>query len=109
MAKPNDSGSERIAPPISELEIMEERTGDNIARLAVKINERGDLVLEGYDAGPAVVKWVGDYDYEYWRTVPLDYKDSVLLWLVKERFSSDLEYSEWLDEKGIPNKYENWV
>lgn len=48
-------------------------------------------------------------EYEYWRTVPVGYKDSVLLWLVKERFSSDLEYSKWLEEKGIASKLENWV
>ena len=65
--------------------------------------------MEGHDLGPKVAEVWPDNEYEYWRIVPIDYKDTVLLWFIKERFSSDLEFREWLDEKGIPNEFANWT
>ena len=67
-------------------------------------------MLEGHDLGPAVRRfWLADEEYEYWRTVSAQYKDPVLVWLMKERFSDFSEFTAWLDEKSIPSEFANWV
>lgn len=66
------------------------------------IRENGDLVLEGCDNGETVREFWGDFDYEYWITIKADYKDTVLLHLIKEKFDSETAFKKWLDEKNIP-------
>ena len=36
-------------------------------------------------------------------------KDTILLWLIKERFDTDSAFADWLDEKGIPSELMSWV
>lgn len=66
------------------------------------IRENGDLVLEGCDNGEMVREIWGDFDYEYWITVKADYKDTILLHLIQEKFDSESKFKEWLKEKNIP-------
>ncbi len=79
------------------------------AWLDAKIDDKGKLVLEGYDAGETSKKFWGDEDYEYWLTVDKQYKDSILLLLIKEKFTSDSKFKQWLEEKGIPSEFYSWV
>ena len=44
----------------------------------------------------------GDFDYEYWITIKEDYKDTMLLHLLKEKFDNQDALKEWLKEKNIP-------
>ena len=97
------------ASPIRQLTIKDEREGRDVRHLGIKIGDDGSLVLEGHDLGSTVAKFWPDDEYEYWLTVPANYRDTVLLWLIKERFSSDVEFREWLDEKGIPHEFANWT
>ena len=94
---------------IHEIALREERTKEDFSTLVAKIEENGDLMLEGYDLGESPKKFWGDSDYEYWRTVEKKYKDTILLWLIKERFNSDSDFSDWLEEKGIPSKFMSWI
>ena len=80
-----------------------------VSSLTAYLKEDGDLVLEGYDLGKSVEKHWGDTDYEYWRTVKNEHVPKVLLELIKERFDSDGKFHEWLDSKGIPNKFDSWI
>lgn len=73
--------------------------------LEAKISENGDLVLEGQDLGRLVQETWGDEDYEYWLTVAGEYKDTVLLYLLKERFESETAFREWLKEREIPHRF----
>jgi hypothetical protein len=94
---------------IREIVMSEVRTEKDYSKLIAKIDDDGDLVLEGYDVGETPKKYWGDSDYEYWLTVNKDYKDTILLWLIKERFEDDSHFKDWLDEKGIPSKFDSWV
>ena len=83
--------------------------GGDVRVLEAYVAKNGDLVLEGQDLGPKVEEIWGDTDYEYWRTVPAKHVPKVLLQLIKDRFTSDLDFHAWLESKGIPNKFENYV
>ena len=77
--------------------------------LDAMINDDGDLVLEGCDNGESVRQFWGDFDYEYWVTVNRDYKDTVLLHLIQEKFESETKFQEWLKEKDIPCEFSSYV
>ena len=88
--------------PIKELVIYDDKTADGYNVLTAKIGDNGDLILEGIDAGKDVEKFFGDSDYEYWLTMSKDFKETLLLHLIKERFSSVHDLKAWLEEKEIP-------
>lgn len=88
--------------PIKELVMYEDRTSDGYHVLTARINDHDDLTLEGVDADKDTEKFFGDSDYEYWLTVPKDFKETILLHLIKERFSSVHDLKAWLEEKDIP-------
>jgi hypothetical protein len=94
---------------IKEITLTEYKTEDVSVQLVAKIDEEENLVLEGYDIGKSVKEFWGDSDYQYWVRVARDYKDTVLLWLIKERFTTSSEFRQWLDGKGIPNTFESWT
>ena len=75
----------------------------------MRIEGPGDLVLDGADAGPAVEEFWGDWDYEYSLTVPAAWKDTVLLHLMKERFTETTPFQEWCEARGIPAEFFSWV
>jgi hypothetical protein len=83
----------------TEIMLRESQTETDTSWLKAKINENGSLVLEGYDIGEAPLNYWGRDEYEYWRTVDSKYKDSILLLLIKDRFTSDSGFSQWLEEK----------
>jgi len=90
--------------PISKITIRYEKTEDGYSELLAEINDAGDLVLDGCDAGRGVERAFGDWDHEYWLTIPKEYRDSVLLHLIKDRFASVHDLKAWLDERGIPSE-----
>jgi len=105
--------------PIRTIKLIESRSEGLSVFLDAGINEQGNLELEGQDLGARVEAHWGDSDYEYWVVVPKDYKDTVLLWLLKERFDgaaaaptrfqNDSEFMEWLKAKGIPYQFSSYV
>ena len=94
---------------IDRIVISETKTDKDYSSLVAMINDSGDLVLEGYDEGEFPKSFWGDEDYEYWLYIKGEFKDTVLLWLIKERFKNDSEFREWLNEKGIPSEFGSWV
>ena len=90
--------------------VLNQFKADKIAvHLLARIDDAGELILEGYDSGRFVEEHWGDSDYEYWLKIAEKYKDTLLLWLIKERFSSESEFRRWLEEKRIPHTFESWV
>lgn len=79
--------------------------------LIARVTSEGDFVLSGHesleaqDIGDAESHYAGDSDYM--RTVSAEYKDTMLLWLVKERFETDSEFDQWLTDKEIPSRFKN--
>ena len=98
---------------IREIVLRDERTEKDVIYLGAKITDEGHLQLEGQDVGETPKKFWGDSDYEYWLTIDKEYKDTVLLWLIKERFDSDFrndsDFRDWLKKKGIPSDFYSWV
>lgn len=94
---------------IQEIVMLDERTEKDYSSLVAKIDDNENLVFEGYDVGETPKKYWGDSDYEYWLVINKDYKDTILLWLIKERFKDDSHFKNWLDEKGIPSEFGSWV
>lgn len=93
---------------IKEINLIESKSERISVHLSAKIDESGDLILEGYDSGSFVKERFDDYDYEYSLKVKSEYKDTILLLLVKERFANDSEFRQWLAEKGIPSEFWSW-
>ncbi len=77
-----------------------------------RIEDDGDLVVEGQDVGEAPLKWFDDEDYEFIVTVGAEDKDAVILALIEKqfggRFSAVDEFREFLKEKGIPFGWMTW-
>jgi hypothetical protein len=49
--------------------IFERKYGTEITKIYADINERGDLEVSSFDAGPMLEKMFGDDDYEYGFTI----------------------------------------
>lgn len=90
---------------IDQIVLIDTPGEDLSVKLVARINEQGNLVLEGVERGEWVEEKTGDWDYEYWTTVTREWKDTVLLYLLRERFRDDSEFRRWLDDKKIPNKF----
>jgi hypothetical protein len=87
---------------MKRITLKDETWGENEQhRIEAYINNVGDLVIEGYEAGDSIKKHYGDFDFEYWHTVELKDVHTVLLYLIKDRFDSAHDYLEWLKEKKI--------
>ena len=95
---------------MKKITIYDYGTKENeIHTLIAEIKENGDLVLSGYDCGESIKKFYGDFDHEYWLTVKAENMSSVLLYLVKDRFKSDSEFREWLNEKNIEFTFNSYT
>ena len=94
---------------INEITIWDEYKGENHYNLIGEINEDGDLVLDGGDIGPDVKEWWGDIDYEYWYVIKKEWKDSLLLYLLAEKFTLKNTPQGWLENKEIPFEFSSYV
>ena len=93
---------------IRELVVREERRGGASRRIEAAIERNGDFVLTGMAFGKIVQQVWGDPESEHTRRVAADYKDTMLLRLVKDRFGSDDEFAAWLDTHAIPHRFHRW-
>jgi len=95
-----------------KVQLLEER-GPTSRFVHARIEDGGNLVMEGQDVGEAPQKWFGDEDYEFWVTVKAENKDSVILALIEKlfggRFSAVDEFRDFLKEKGIPFGWMTWA
>jgi len=90
---------------IDKITMIDSKSERVRVRLTARIDENGDLILDGYDSGEFVEEVLHHDDYEYSLTVKAEYKDTILLNLIKEKFKHDAEFRSWLDEKGIPSDF----
>ena len=77
---------------------------------SVRISEVG-LVYETYDIGPLVKQYApngGDADYEYWVTVKPEHINRVLLELIRDKFSDESLFRNWLSYKDIPFDFDSY-
>lgn len=76
--------------------------------VSAKIDDKGNLVIQRYDRGSAHKAITGDYDCEYYHTISKEFKDTILLHLIKDRFEDYIEFRKWLDTKKIPHEDFVW-
>jgi hypothetical protein len=74
-----------------------------------RIEENGDLRLDAYDVGELPKRMMGDDDYEYWVVVPAEWKDTILLKLIKERFKDVYAFHKWARENAIAHSSGSWA
>jgi hypothetical protein len=96
-----------VTDPITHLVLREQEAQNTTYRWMARVDGSGDLRLEGRDRGERVEAAWGHPAYDYTRVVGARYRDTVLLWLLKERFESDGALGGWLDAKGIPSEVES--
>ena len=94
---------------IREIVLRDVKTDNDSSSLVAKIDDKGDLVLEGYDIGESPKEFWGDSDYEYWLFVSKEHKDTVLSLLTKEHTGSPLSFLARFRKKGIPEDYRDTV
>src|SRR5215208_137125 len=70
-------------PTPRKLNLVDKTVEGTEIHLDILINDTGGLVMEGQDLGDAPGLFFGDLDYEYWVTVRKEYKDWLLLNLMK--------------------------
>jgi hypothetical protein len=88
---------------ISKINLIDEIRDKDSRHLDLVITDTGDLQFIGQDLGPLTEKLTGEHEYEYFLTVSAQYKDSILLYLIQEKFPDDSAFKKWLDEKQIPH------
>jgi hypothetical protein len=94
--------------PIRDVDLLREKSESLTRSVWASIQEDGSLFVGGQDSGPFKQEWLGGGEsYEYSATVSPEYRDTVLLLLIKERFKDYPEFEQWLKEQGIP--YSDWV
>ena len=95
--------------PLSELTIRDVRSEQGFSKLKVRIEPRGDLVLDGSDLGHAT-GFVGaeGRDYDHTVTVRADWRNTVLLRLMAERFTGTSKFRDWCKSHGIPADFDTW-
>jgi hypothetical protein len=80
--------------------LFHESRPDIDINITASINEKGDLLIEGYDSGPLVKELKGDLDYEYKFTVKKANKE-----LLIKKLSQQLQHQ--LDDEGLMNWLKN--
>ena len=96
--------------PVHTVTLREDRSDDgDSSTLTAYVDTEWNLVLEGYDVGKSPKEYWGDSDYEYIRFVPAREVPKVVLELIKDRFRSETDFSNWLTEKGIESEFGSWV
>jgi hypothetical protein len=97
---------------LKKVQLLEER-GPTSRFIHARVEDNGNLIVEGQDVGEAPQKWFDDGDYEFWVTVKAEDKDSVILALIEKlfggRFSAVDEFRDFLKERGIPFGWMTWA
>ena len=93
---------------ISSIQILKKETEQGLTRLSAEISDNGDLIINDYCIGPFAQEMYGHDDVEADVKVKKDFKDTLLLLLLKERFDKFSEIREWLKSNGVPYKFDSW-
>jgi len=95
-----------MTDPIRELLLYSNKTDKRATNTSLRISDSGDLLIEVLNSGIQVKIVRGHWSYKDLLTIPSQYKDTVLLYLLKEHFTSLYEIKEWIKGIGIPAKLE---
>jgi len=98
-----------MSDPTARVTLRKRDTPDGeVSTLQVHVAENGDLVVQGYDAGPEVEAAIGHEDTDFTRTIKREHVARITLELIADRFTTDAELHAWLEAKGISSDTEIW-
>jgi hypothetical protein len=107
-----DPMDNQTTAPLQSVRLADWRVPGLHHTLGAYIDKDGDLVIDGCDFGSNVERLWGDSDYEFAWHIASEWKDTVLLNLLKERFEAEPEwvehetlFKEWLTSHGVPTKF----
>lgn len=95
--------------PLRRITLVDRRWGEESTTLDALIREDGTLVIENVEMGPRVEQEMGDFDHESWTYLKPEYRDTLLLRLLAERFTRHAEIREYLDAHRIAYEYDSWT
>jgi hypothetical protein len=90
---------------VDRVTLAEKRTATGWHLLDAEIGDDGDLVLTGHEPDDLPKAAFGATEYASRRTIAAEWKDTLLLLLLRERFKSDAMFQQWLERNGIPYEY----
>ncbi len=93
---------------ITEISIMKVYESDGFCTVISRIPQGHDLTFECVANGAVSREMTGHEKYEHSITVNRALKDTVLLLLLKEQFSSVLEFKKWLQKTEISFEEDMW-
>ncbi len=76
---------------MTEVVLVDERSGADSRRIWASLDVDGSLVISGQDIGPKVERFFGVDEYEFAHTVPFAFLGPFFLMLGVKRFESPLE------------------
>jgi hypothetical protein len=85
--------------------MRDERSDTGSSYLAVGIDKYGKLFVEGQDLGKAPREFWGRDEYEYKLVVDEDWKDTLLLYLIFEKFKTSQELIDVLKRYSIYHRF----
>ena len=99
----------RSAPnELSSILIHEKETEQGLTRLSAEISDDADLIIKDYFIGKMAQEVYSHDDSESCVTLKKEFKDTLLLRLLKGRFKQSSELREWLDSNSVPYELEIW-
>ena len=87
---------------LSEVTILKVEEKNNFGEVNCRITANGNIEFQSYLRGTAAKLYNCDTVYDYTISVDLRYKDMLLLLLINDKFSSEMELKNWLEIKHIP-------
>jgi hypothetical protein len=99
---------EPLPAPLDKVYLVQHESENLHQSVWATINEKNQLVVEGLDYGPLVEDMLFCEDYEYSVTIDAQWKDTMLLLLLKERFHDFPPVKKWLKDNGIPHGQFSW-
>lgn len=96
-------------PLTKEIKLADKRTDRFYSCVTLELREDDSLRMLVYDTGAASEECFGG-DFDRWVDVGADAKDALLLALIEEKFSGDIDamthFREFCESKGVPHKYD---
>ncbi len=88
---------------VTSVTLRRETSQNGNSRDLITVRADGTIHGDAFDTGPmAESHWGGDYEYDLY--VDSDWRDTVMLRLLQERFISVSDFRNWLQSHGIPHR-----
>lgn len=84
-----------------DITLFEIKDDNGCRRDLVHVRDDGSLNFDSFDFGTVSDDmWGGDFEYSL--DIDAMWKDTIILLLIKDRFSAIKDFREWANSKGIP-------